>query len=275
MATKDFSEQIENISRVPGEVVRRLTGTTRPRLAVFRPKHPNGKAILIIPGGGFATNYFDPEGYMPATVFASKGYTCFVLFYRLADNGWQSRPDVGTVDAQRALRLIKSNASRFNIDPEKVGAVGFSAGGFVVASLATRFNETLYDPTDPMDSHSSKPAFIGLAYGVLSLDPAIAWAGANPALFGRMPTVQEMDRYSPDQLVTAQTPPVFLTHAEDDKVVVVENSLRFRAEAVRHGVRTEMHIFATGGHGFRKGDLLLDAYLRWPSQFMGFIDANV
>lgn len=249
---------------------RRMHGITRPRMAVFRPRHANGSAILICPGGGFGYNYFDLEGYDLASVLVRNGVTCFVLFYRLANDNWADRANVGTVDAQRAVRTIRANAARLELDPERVGAIGFSAGGFVAASLATRQNEAIYPVQDSIDALDARPDLAALIYGVLSLDPAIAWRGANSALFRDTMTEAQERAFSPDRRVSSATPPTFLVHAEDDTAVPPANSLRFRDALKANNVVVETHLFASGGHGFGMKPPIGETYEIWPSLLLNF-----
>jgi acetyl esterase/lipase len=229
---------------------RAVFGISVPRMAVFRPAKSNGAAVLITPGGGYKWVVVDKEGYEMARWLAARGFTAFVLFYRLPGEGWVSGPDTPLIDAQRAMRLIRHRASEFKIDPKRVAAMGFSAGGHVCASLSTRFAALTYEPVDAADTLSAKPHCAAPIYPVVSMDPAIAHPGSRALLLGSNPTVSLESNYSPDRTVPVDAPPHFLLHAEDDPTVPVANTLRLREALLARKVPTEMHLFAAGGHGF-------------------------
>jgi acetyl esterase/lipase len=180
----------------------------------------------------------------------ARGFTAFVLFYRLPGEGWTAGPDAPLADAQRAMRLIRHRARDFAIDPERVAAMGFSAGGHVCVSLSTRFAAKVYQPVDTADRLSAKPHSAAPIYPVVSMDPAIAHPGSRELLLGKSPAAELEALYSPDQQVPADAPPHFLLHAEDDDAVPVENTLRLRAALKARRIPVEMHLFANGGHGF-------------------------
>ncbi|MED5547276.1 MAG: alpha/beta hydrolase [Pseudomonadota bacterium] len=229
---------------------RAVLGVTRPRMAVFRPDRPNGAAVLLTPGGGYKHVVVDKEGYEMARWLTARGFTAFVLFYRLPGEGWANRSDVALADAQRAMRLVRRRASAFAIDPERVAAMGFSAGGHVCADLAARFAARVYAPVDEADTLSAKPICAAPVYPVVSMDPVIAHAGSRDLLLGPAPTPALEAAHSPDRNVPADAPPHFLLHAEDDDVVPSENTLRLRAALKARGIPVETHLFAQGGHGF-------------------------
>ncbi|MEG3165500.1 alpha/beta hydrolase [Sphingomonas sp. PB2P19] len=225
----------------------------RPMLRVFRPEKPNGRALLSIPGGAYTFVSILNEGVDIARAMTARGYTVFVLTYRLPDEGWVGRDDVPLQDAQRAVRVIRANAKRYGFDPEAVAAVGFSAGGHLGASLATAFAEPVYRPRDATDALAARPAAMGLIYPVISVTAPVTHPESALRLLGPAPTADLIARRSPAQHVTAQTPPIFLVHALDDGAVPVENSMiMLRAlQAAKRPV--ELHLFEEGGHGFGLG----------------------
>jgi acetyl esterase/lipase len=229
---------------------RAVFGITRPRMAVFRPDRPNGAAVLITPGGGYRWVVVDKEGYEMGRWLAARGFAAFVLFYRLPGEGWAAGPDVALADAQRAMRLIRHRARDFAIDPERVSAMGFSAGGHLCADLATRFDAKAYDPVDPADKLSARPHGAAPIYPVISMTPPDAHPGSRDLLLGKTPTPALEAAHSPHRNVPADAPPFFLLHAEDDEVVPVANALLLRAALKEKGVRVETHLFEHGGHGF-------------------------
>jgi acetyl esterase/lipase len=243
-------EVIEQTSSSPGHSSRRMKGIAKPHMIARPAAQPNGSAMLIIPGGSFEWNYFEHEGYDVAEVLNRAGVTCFVLFYRLARDGWADPAAVGPADAQRAMRVIRANAPRFHLDPERVGVLGFSAGGFLTTTLATRHSTPFYKPVDAADQLSARPLLTAPIYPVQSVDPAYAYGGLAPALFGGRPTAAQIREWSPDLNVTPAAAPTFLVHAEDDDVVPVSNTVRLRDAMVAAKVPVETHLFSDGGHGF-------------------------
>ena len=245
-----MAEVVEQTSSSPDYSSRRMKGISRPRMAVFPAARPNGSAMLVIPGGGFAWNYFEHEGHYIANVLNRAGITCFILFYRLAQDGWSDPASVGPADAQRAMRVIRAQAARFDLDPARVGVIGFSAGGFLTATLATRHSAPLYAPVDATDQLSARPFLAAPIYPVQTVDPAYAYGGVAPSLFGGPPTAAQIREWSPDLNVTPAAAPTFLVHAEDDGTVPVANSVRLRDAMVAAGITVETHLFGHGGHGF-------------------------
>ena len=243
-------EVVDERATEPGLSDRAVHGISRPRMAVFRPDRPNGAAVLITPGGGYRWVVVDKEGYEIGRWLAARGFTAFVLFYRLPGEGWAGGADTPLADAQRAVRLIRRRAGDFALDPARVAAIGFSAGGHVCADLAARFDAAVYRPVDAADQLSARPLCAAPIYPVVSMDPAIAHAGSRARLLGDAPDAAAQAAHSPDRNVPAAAPPHFLLHAEDDDVVPVENTLRLRAALAARGITVETHLFAQGGHGF-------------------------
>ncbi len=243
---------------------RAVHGISRPRMAVFRPDRPNGAAVLLMPGGGYRWVVIDKEGYEMARWLCARGFTAFVLFYRLPGEGWATGPDTPLADAQRAMRLIRHAARDFAIDPERVAAMGFSAGGHVCADLAARFAAPVYAPVDAADRLSAKPHCAAPIYPVISMDRAIAHPGSRALLLGSDPTPALEAAHSPDRTVWAGAPPHFLLHAEDDDVVPVDNTLRLHAGLRAAKVPVEMHLFANGGHGFGLRKTIGKPVEAWP-----------
>jgi len=250
MSARTLIETVEERSTDSLVTDRAVYGISRPRMAVFRPDRPNGAAVLLTPGGGYKWVVVDKEGYEMARWLAARGFTAFVLFYRLPGEGWAAGPDVALADAQRAMRLIRHRARAFAIEPERVAAMGFSAGGHVCADLGARFAAKVYEPVDAADKLSARPHCAAPIYPVVSMDLAIAHAGSRALLLGSNPTAQAEALHSPDRNVPADAPPHFLLHAEDDDSVPIENTLRLRAALKARGVRVETHLFEHGGHGF-------------------------
>ncbi|WP_149302666.1 alpha/beta hydrolase [Pareuzebyella sediminis] len=229
-----------------GEDLLRIAKVQEPTIEVYLPaeSNANGQAVLIFPGGGYHILAYDWEGTDIAKFLNGKGIAGIVVKYRLPSSVSQTDQHlVPLIDAQRALRMVRSKASEFNIDPDRIGAIGFSAGGHLVATLGTHYGKKVYDPLDEMDALSARPDFMALAYPYIS---------------------QRSEKYTPpkdgvpliytyfklEESVTPETPPTFLLHATNDPGVPVENSLVMYQALKNKGVSATMHIYPTGGHGF-------------------------
>jgi acetyl esterase/lipase len=243
-------ETVRERSTDPAYNDRYVFGISRPRMAVFRPARPNGATVLITPGGGYNWVVIDKEGYEMARWLAERGVTAFVLFYRLPHEGWAAGPDTPLSDAQRAIRLIRHRAGEYRIDPGKVCALGFSAGGHLCADLLARFGSNVYRPVDAADRLSARPDAAAPIYPVVSMTLPVAHAGSRKNLIGEGASPERENAHAPHLNVTPNAPPTFLLHAEDDASVVVENTLLLRAALLAAKVPVETHLFPDGGHGF-------------------------
>lgn len=245
---------------------RQRTGVARPVLDVFRPAVPNGSSVLIMPGGGYRQLDFDVEGYDVARVMSAIGVTAFVLTYRLPHEGWRDAANVPLQDAQRAMRLIRNGAARLAIEPMRAGVIGFSAGGHLAASLATRASAKVYAPVDDADMQSAAPAFAALLYPVITMLPPFAHEASREVLLGDLPSTEMRAAYSCERLVTRDTPPCFLAAAIDDPDVPVDNALAMLASLRAAHVPSELHAFGEGGHGFGLG--IGQPAAAWPELFI-------
>jgi acetyl esterase/lipase len=244
-----------------------IRGVPFPELHVFRPARPDGSAMLVLPGGGYRFLSVQNEGLAAALRFAAEGTTGFVLAYRLPGEGWANRHLVPLQDAQRAMRLIRSRAAEFEIDPRRLGVLGFSAGGHLAADLAVSYAEQLYARVDSADDLPARPAYAGLIYPVTSLINPGPNSTSMAGLFGRTPPLPLLEARSPLLHVTKQVPPSFVAHAMDDATVPVRHSIRW-AEAVNSNrVAAELHLFAEGGHGFGLHLPPGNSGSRWPDLF--------
>lgn len=223
--------------------------TTDPILTVLRPERPNGASLLLIPGGGYKWAVVDKEGLDCARVFAEAGVTCFILRYRLPGDGWTAGPDAPLQDAQRALRLVRSQAAAHGLDPARVAVLGASAGGHLAGMLTARA-DAAYAAVDAADAVSHRPDLSILLYPVATMAQPDAHAGSRLELLGPTPTPEAVERYSLERMDWAGRPPVFLLHAMDDDAVPVGNSLQLLATLRAAGVPCEAHLFQEGGHGF-------------------------
>ncbi len=243
---------------------RAVHGISRPRLVVFRPAIPNGSAMLVAPGGGYRWVVIDKEGYEIGRWLAARGYTVFVLFYRLPGEGWRAGPDVALADAQRGMRLIRARARDYGISPDRVGAMGFSAGGHVCGDLATRFATRTYETVDAADRLSARPDIAAPIYAVQSMTLPLAHVGSREMLIGNAASRAVEDAHGIAANVDTRTPPCFLVHAEDDTTVDVGNTLELRAALKTARVPVETHLFTAGGHGFGLRRAMGKPAGRWP-----------
>lgn len=230
-----------------------LRNISKPDLHVFRPAQPNGHALLAVPGGAYWFVSVANEGADLAQRLTSLGTTVFVLTYRLPGEGWKNRSNVPLQDAQRAMRVIRANASRYGIDAQKVSVLGFSAGGHLAATLATQHAEHTYEKVDAADDLDPRPFSAGLIYPVVTMQKEWTHEMSRKLLLGESPSDAEVAHRSAERHVGASTPPTFVVHAFDDEAVPVENSLRFM-EAMRAAKRPlEAHFLQEGGHAFGVG----------------------
>jgi len=263
-------EEIVDRVKTSGFQDRFVTGIGRPLMTVFRPAKPNGAAVLIAPGGGYIRVVIDKEGFEVAHRLAAAGITCFVLRYRLPAEGWDQPALVPLQDAQRAIRLIRAGARTWGIDPTRVCAMGFSAGGHVMASLATRAQARIYDAVDAADALDARPDLSALMYPVIDMARPLAHPGSRTALLGAAPSAEAEADFSPHRHVDAATPPTFLVHAWDDLGVPTENSLNYLAALRAAKVAAEAHIFEEGGHGFGIYLARGKPAAAWPDLFLAW-----
>jgi len=236
--------------------------TDKPTLTIYRAsRRGNGTAVVVAPGGGYTNLAMDHEGRQVASFLNSMGVSAFVLKYRL---GPRYHHPIELGDAQRAIRIVRSRAQELSVLPDRVGIMGFSAGGHLASTAATHFDNGKADAADPIDRAGCRPDFLILGYPVISTDPAIAHAGSVRNLLGENPDPKLLEDMSNDLRVTAQTPPTFIFQTNADTTVVAENSVRFYLALRKAKVPAEMHIFENGPHGV--GLSLEDPALSlWPT----------
>jgi acetyl esterase/lipase len=227
---------------------------------------------------------WDIGGRDIAQHYSSIGVTCFVLRYRLPSEGWLNpahkaavAPDVPLQDAQRAMRLIRSNAKSYDIDPSKLAAVGFSAGGHLSASLATRFGAKVYDPVDAVDTLSARPIVSGLIYPVITMQDGrvvegnLGSAGSRLFLLGDAPNAASLDAYSVERHVATDTPPTFICLAADDpSVPPFANGIAMFGALRAAKIPAELHVFEVGGHGFGLHRAEGKPVGAWPDLFLAW-----
>lgn len=234
----------------PGEYIAddRVYNVQVPTLTLFAPPAgtANGLAAIICPGGGYGRLAISNEGNGMARWLNSLGVTCFVLKYRLKEYGHPAP----LRDVLRAVRLVRSRAEEFGIDPTRVGVFGSSAGGHLAASAATLYAHADGKTGHPLDEIDARPTFVVLQYPVIVLEGPHVHAGSRRNLLGENPTPELVALLSPDRQVNAATPPAFLIHTAEDKSVPLENSLAYFAALRAAGVPAEMHLYEKGPHGF-------------------------
>ncbi|MET3827324.1 acetyl esterase/lipase [Sphingomonas sp. PvP055] len=265
-----ITPSVEERSKDPSHPDRWLRGVLSPVLTVKRPARPNGSAVLVIPGGGYGFLSYDNEGLEQAAWLNARGVTAFILQYRLPAEGWNDRALVPLQDAQRAMRTIRAGATRFGIDPARVATLGFSAGGHLAGSLATRHDEATYPPSDAIDRVSARPDYAGLIYPVVSLEAPFTHGGSRDSLLGKDAPVALRHAASVETRVTATTPPIFLAHAADDDLVPVANSIALFTALHAAARPAELHVFESGGHGFGTRLPPSKPASKWPELFMAF-----
>jgi acetyl esterase/lipase len=253
-----------------GYHVRAISQIQTPGYFVYRAAKPNGLALLVIPGGGYSSEGGDRGGREIAQYFSARGITCFVLRYRLPGEGWANHSDVPLQDAQRAMRVIRKNAATYKIDPTKLSAIGFSAGGHLSASLAVRHAMPIYTRIDDTDAISAKPMIAGLMYPVITMGEG-AHPGSVEKLLGTTPSSQSVADWSLDRHVAADAVPSFICLAADDDVVPpFQNGIAMFAALRAAQIASELHVFEFGGHGFSLHWTQGKPCAAWPDLFLAW-----
>ncbi|WP_209403548.1 alpha/beta hydrolase [Pseudozobellia sp. WGM2] len=235
------------------EGILRISKVQEPTIEVYLPARQNatGQAMLIFPGGGYGILAYDWEGTDIAKFLNGKGIAGIVVKYRLpSDVSQKEKYNVPLIDAQRAMRMVRSRAKDWNILENKIGIMGFSAGGHLASTLGTHYNEKVYDAIDDTDKQSARPDFMNLVYPVVTFTQTTKHSGSENNLLGETSNPDLERHFSNELQVTSDTPPTLLIHATDDKAVPVENSLLFFQALKDKGVSATMHIYPKGGHGF-------------------------
>jgi acetyl esterase/lipase len=246
---------------------------TDPTITVFLPPaaKATGTAVLICPGGGYGMLAFDHEGFQIARWLNDNGIAGIILKYRLPSDLIMKDKKVGPLqDAQEAIRIIRRNASAWKIDPQKVGVIGFSAGGHLASSLSTHYEDVVYDVKD---NTTARPDFSILIYPVITFDPSFTHQGTKINLLGENPPESEVTLFSNELRINEKTPPAFLVHSADDKAVPVKNSIVYFGNLLSFKKHAELHIFEKGGHGYglSQGQGTQSA---WPGLCISWLKAN-
>jgi acetyl esterase/lipase len=237
-----------------------------PSIEVYLPKPEKSTrmSILIIPGGAYGFLAYQEEGIDVAKEFAKNGITSFVLRYRLPTDKTMKDKTLGSLqDAQKAIKMIRMRAMEWDLDSEKVGVIGYSAGGHLASMLSTKFHESYIENIEKINL---RPDFLILVYPLISMDQKLTHAPSRYNLLGQNPTENQIWTFSGDKQVSFDTPPTYLTHAEDDQVVTVENSIIMYKALINNNVSAELHLFPKGDHGFTQRmpvNEWLDPMLLW------------
>jgi acetyl esterase/lipase len=237
-------------SRYEGDSILIVSRVSRPSLTLFLPpkEKATGVAVIICPGGGYTNLAMGYEGTDVALHFNQSGIAAFVLKYRIPDTSTMVNKKIGPLqDAQRAIQLVRSRAKEWNIDPARIGIMGFSAGGHLAATAGTHFQKNYISNPNQI---SLRPDFMILIYPVISFRKPIAHMGSANNLVGPDPSPESLAEFSNEEHVTRQTPPAFLVHAKDDDAVPFENSALFVKACELHHVPVEVYYYEKGGHGF-------------------------
>jgi acetyl esterase/lipase len=243
-----------------------------PTITIYTPNETsaNGTSVILFPGGGYSHLSMNKEGTKIAKWFNSLGITAFVLKYRIPSDEIMKDKTIGPLqDAQEAVRTVRRNAKKWNLDSNKIGVIGFSAGGHLVATLSTCYEEKTYES---IDKTSPQPNFAILIYPVISMDSEITNKGSREKLLGLNPSQELINKFSSELHVNSTTPPTFIVHASDDKSVPVENSINYYLALKNKKVQTEMHIYEKGGHGFGLG--IIDTSKNWTNDCVNWLKSN-
>ncbi|MEO6330919.1 MAG: alpha/beta hydrolase [Ginsengibacter sp.] len=243
-----------------------------PTLTLFLPpkQTANGTAIIICPGGGYRVNASVHEGSDVAKKFTEMGVTAFVLKYRIPNEATMINKEIGPLqDAQQAIKTVRLGAAKWDLNPDRIGIMGFSAGGHLASTAGTHFNKSVIENKEGI---SLRPDFMILIYPVISFQDSVGHIGSRDQLIGEHPAKDKINFYSNELQVTDNTPPAFLVHASDDDVVNARNSTLFYQQLLKHKVPAELHIYQRGGHGFGMNNKTTKD--QWMQRCENWMEAN-
>lgn len=227
-----------------------VKNVSKPTLTIHLPdkKIATGTAVIICPGGGYEGESYFAEGTLIAKEFLRKGIAAFVLKYRLPSDSIMIDKTIGPIqDAQQAIKIVRQRATEWHLDSSKVGIMGFSAGGHLASTAGTHFEKSYITNHKNI---SLRPSFMILVYPVISMKEELTHQGSRKALLGKTVQKEQIMLFSNELHINKNTPPTYLTHAGDDSVVNVENSIHFYQELIKNKVLAEMHLYPNGNHGF-------------------------
>jgi acetyl esterase/lipase len=271
-----YPNDVPNSKKTPDTYIEqnmagRVSKVTVPSLTAYLPEKgtANGTAVIMMPGGAYGFIAMSGEGIPTAAEFNKIGVTVFMLKYRLPSDEIMIDKTIGPLqDAQAAIALVRSRAAEWGINPSRIGIMGFSAGGHLASTAGTHFGTSVFENKANV---SVRPDFMMLIYPVITFGD-LTHGGSKRALVGTAPTQQQIDLYSNEKQVTANTPPTFIIHAQDDTTVPVQNTLMFYDALVKNKVPSEMHIYPAGGHGF--GINNRKSKEKWFDWAKGWMDTN-
>jgi acetyl esterase/lipase len=266
---RNYVENPNADPKAPG----RVTKVSVPTISVFLPENVKNPvaAVVICPGGGYGRLATIHEGIDVAKWLNSKGVAAILLKYRLPSDSIMKDKKVGPLqDVQEAIRATRRNAAKWNIDPHKIGVMGFSAGGHLAATASTLFEKKVYQA---LDSTSARPDFSVLIYPVISMKMKITHAGSRKNLLGEKQDMAYVNDFSNEEQVSAKTPPAFLVHSADDNVVPVQNSLLYFSALQKFKIPAEIHVFQDGGHGYGMAPGQL-THSQWPEMLVNWMKIN-
>lgn len=253
-----------------GDEVAGYRNISEPTLEIFLPTNVQAKVmgVIICPGGGYFMETYGREGTTIAAEFIKRGIAAFVLKYRLPSDSIMKDKSIGPLqDAQQAIKTVRQRANEWGIDPNKIGIMGFSAGGHLASTAGTHFDKS-YIPND--ENISLRPDFLILVYPVISMEEDITHKGSRDNLLGLNPTEEQVELFSNDKQVTENTPPTWLTQAGDDGLVPVENSIRFYQALIKNKVYAGMNLLPEGNHGFM--NIPTEEWMQPLFQWLGNLD---
>jgi len=273
-----YPDKIPNSKPTPDEEktivdgITRVSNISRPTLSVFLPAKgkANGTAVIIFPGGGYWINAIAHEGFDVAKKLNEMGVTAFVVKYRIPNDATMDNREIGLLqDAQQAINIVRQRAAEWALKPDRIGIMGFSAGGHLASTAGTHFKTAVI----PGAANSNlRPDFMILIYPVISFQDSVTHLGSRDQLIGKQPPIEKITLYSNELQVTSETPPTFLVHASDDKAVKADNSILFYEALLHHRVPAELHIYQSGGHGFGLVNKTTDD--QWIERLRNWMRAN-
>ena len=249
-----------------------ISNVSIPTLTMYSPAVSAAKAsaVIICPGGGYGIVAAGHEGSDVAKVFNEWGIVAFVLKYRLPEDAIMIDKTIGPLqDAQRAIQMVRQNASQWNVDPDKIGIMGFSAGGHLASTAATHFNKAVIGNPGNI---SLRPDFSILIYPVISFTDSLTHGGSRNNLIGKDPSAEKIKEYSNELRVNAKTPPAFLVHAKDDDAVKFGNSVQYYEALLKNKVPAELRLYEHGGHGFGLNNTTTTD--KWMERLKNWLQAN-
>jgi len=270
LKNRSIKEKIE----VGSDGVLRISNIVLPTLSAYLPEKPNGTAVLICPGGGYAIEASGHEGVDVAQWFNSFGVTAFVLKYRLPnDSQWSNKYEVGLQDALKGLQIIRENVAKYKLNPTQIGIMGFSAGGHLASTVCTHWQlaKDLEGFKNLSNIEICKPNFAILMYPVIS-SGVHKHAGSFVNLLGKNASQEQLDFYSNEKQVSDKTPPTLLVHATDDKGVPVENSMLYYDALRKNNIPASLLIYESGGHGFGLAQKKQGSVKHWPESCKAWLE---